>query len=222
MEKNIRSHQLPVTRTAHYATLGTPGPHIKQLWIACHGYGQLSKTFIKRFIPIWDENTLVIAPEGLSRFYWGGFDGPVVASWMTREDRLDEIADYSNMLQQLYTHYTELCDPNVEIYLLGFSQGTATQIRWIMREFPRFNHLILWAGQLPEDLDYQPHLSYFANKQLYFAHGDQDPLITPKRMAIMREIIASSGLSFQEFPYKGVHKVEREALADFVKQITDL
>jgi hypothetical protein len=61
--------------------------------LVTHGYGQLAKTFIRRFEPIMDAQTLVVAPEGLSRFYWGGFDGPVVASWMTREDRLDEIAD---------------------------------------------------------------------------------------------------------------------------------
>ena len=168
----VQLHATEVARTAHYASLGNPGPQVRQLWIVTHGYGQLSKTFIRRFIPICDEQTLVIAPEGLSRFYWGGFDGPVVASWMTREDRLDEIADFCNMLDQLYAHYVPQCHPEVEINLLGFSQGTATQVRWIMRSFPKFHRLMLWAGQLPEDLDYQPQLDYFADKKLFFAYGD--------------------------------------------------
>ena len=208
----VQLHATAVTRTAHYASLGQPGEHIKQLWIVTHGYGQLAKTFIRRFLPIWDEQTLIIAPEGLSRFYWGGFDGPVVASWMTREDRLDEIADFSNMMDQLYEQYVPLCHPEVEINLLGFSQGTATQVRWIMRSFPKFHRLILWAGQLPEDLDYQPHLKYFTEKQLFYAYGDADPFITPKRLAFLEQVIADSGLTFTEIPFAGEHKVEKEAL----------
>lgn len=211
----VQLHATKVERTAHYARLGTPGKHVRQLWLVTHGYGQLAQTFIRRFIPICDEQTLVIAAEGLSRFYWGGFDGPVVASWMTREDRLDEIADFSAMLDQLYEHYVPLCHPEVEINLLGFSQGTATQVRWLMRSFPKFHRLMLWAGQLPEDLDYSPHLDYFAAKQLFYAFGDEDPFITPERLVFLEQIIADSGLSFERIPFSGKHKVEREALVQW-------
>ena len=209
---NPKLHALSVTRTAHYATLGEPGPQVRKLWLVTHGYGQLAKTFVNRFTGIMDEQTLVVAPEGLSRFYWGGFDGPVVASWMTREDRLDEIADFCNMLDQLYEHYVPLCHPEVEIILLGFSQGTATIVRWIMRSFPKFDYLMLWAGQLPEDLDYEPHLKYFETKKLFFAYGDEDPFISPKRKLLMDQILRESKLSFQPVPYVGVHKVDRKAL----------
>lgn len=207
-----RLRALSVTRTAHYATLGEPGPQIKKIWLVTHGYGQLAKTFVNRFTGIMDEETLVVAPEGLSRFYWGGFDGPVVASWMTREDRLDEIADYCNMLDQLYAHYVPLCHPKAEIILLGFSQGTATIVRWIMHAFPRFDYLMLWAGQLPEDLDYEPHQDYFRTKKLFFAYGDEDPFISPERKVLMDQILHDSQLSFQPVPYAGEHKVDRKAL----------
>lgn len=211
----VQLHAAKVTRTAHYASLGNPGQHVRQIWFVTHGYGQLSKTFIRRFIPICDEQTLVIAPEGLSRFYWGGFDGPIVASWMTREDRLDEIADFTNMLDQLYALYVPLCHPDAEINLLGFSQGTATQVRWIMRSFPKFHRLMLWSGQLPEDLDYQPHLDYFADKELFYAYGDADPLITPKRLAFMEGVINGSGLNFTKVPFTGEHKVDKTALSEW-------
>lgn len=215
----VQLHATEVARTAHYASLGKPGPQVRQLWIVTHGYGQLSKTFIRRFIPICDEQTLVIAPEGLSRFYWGGFDGPVVASWMTREDRLDEITDFCNMLDQLYAHYVPQCHPEVEINLLGFSQGTATQVRWIMRSFPKFHRLMLWAGQLPEDLDYQPQLDYFADKKLFFAYGDEDQFITAERLVFMQKVIADAGLQFAEVTYQGGHKVEKEALSEWWERV---
>ena len=35
-----------------------------------------------------------MAPEGLSRFYLEGFSGKVGATWMTREDRLNDIDNY--------------------------------------------------------------------------------------------------------------------------------
>lgn len=220
MSDELQLHSLPVTRTAHFATLGKVGPHIRQLWIVTHGYGQLAKTFIRRFHAIMDDQTLVIAAEGLSRFYWGGFDGPVVASWMTKENRLDEIADYAKMLDQLYTKFVPQCHPEVEINLLGFSQGAATQVRWIMHSFPHFHRLMLWAGQLPEDLDYQPYIDYFADKQLFCAYGDQDPLVTPKRLQFMRKTVADSGLDFEEITYKGEHKVVKAALANWWHAIT--
>jgi len=211
----IIQHQLKVQRTAHYATLGEPGPHIRTLWLVFHGYGQLARRFIRNFVDIADKDTLVVAPEGLSRFYWGGFDGPVVASWMTREDRLYEIADYSAMINQLYEHYLEACPQVERIILLGFSQGTATVVRWLTWTRPHFHHLMLWAGQLPEDIDYKPIQDYFADKSLHFAYGDADPFITPQRMEFMREVIQQSGLTFREFPFVGKHEIVAKALREW-------
>jgi predicted esterase len=214
----VVTHRLAVTRTAHYATLGQTGPAVRSLWIVCHGYGQLARRFIRSFQAIARKDTLIVAPEGLSRFYWGGFDGPVVASWMTREDRLAEIADYSAMLSQLYDQYTTACPQLERIVLFGFSQGTATIVRWLMRAQPHFDQLMLWAGQLPEDIDYSPALDYFADKQLSFAYGDEDPFITPERMAFMREVLAQSKLNFQEFPFSGRHDIPGEALREWWAQ----
>ncbi len=210
-----QKHSLSVLRTAHYATIGEIGPDVKTIWLVFHGYGQLSTSFIKAFEPIVDEHTFVLAPEGLSRFYWGGFDGPIVSSWMTREDRLEEIADYSRMITLLYNQYVPQCAPDVQIVLFGFSQGTATAVRWIMRDFPHFDHLMLWAGQLPEDLDYQPVLDYYSDKQLHFAYGDQDRFITPERLDFMRQVLEESKLSFSEHPFAGKHRVEEEALKEW-------
>ena len=207
-----QKHSLSVLRTAHYATIGEVGPDVKTIWLVFHGYGQLSSSFIKAFEPIAGPDTFVLAPEGLSRFYWGGFDGPVVSSWMTRENRLEEIADYSRMISLLYDQYVPLCAPEVKIVVFGFSQGTATAMRWIMRDFPDFHHLMLWAGQLPEDLDYQPALSYFAGKQLHFAYGDEDRFITPERLDFMQKVIEESGLQFSVHPFAGKHRVEEDAL----------
>ena len=81
-----------------------------------------------------------------------------------------------------------------------------------MQAKPAFQHLVLWAGQLPEDIDYSPALAYFEDKQLHFAYGDTDPFISPERMAFLRKVIADSGLTFAEFSFSGAHEVEANAL----------
>ena len=108
----MREEHLTVQRTARYYTLGAAGPGLRQLVVACHGYGQLAGRFIRHFAPLDDGSRLVVAPEALSRFY---LDEPgtapaaerrVGACWMTREDRLHEIDDYVRYLDALYARVT--------------------------------------------------------------------------------------------------------------------
>ena len=211
------AHKITIARTAHYYTIGEPSAKTERLWMVCHGYGQLAKTFIRRFEALDDGKTLVIAPEGLSKFYWGEFTGKPVASWMTKEHRLDEIEDYCNFFKQLFEKYLPQLSEKVKITLLGFSQGTATVTRWMMRDFPKIDQLILWAGQLPDDLDFTPHADYFNAMKLVFAYGKSDPFLTEKRMARTRELIERNKLNFVEFPFDGKHVVEREALMEVAR-----
>jgi predicted esterase len=208
------SHTIRVPKTAHFYTLGRPGPQVRYCWIACHGYGQLAKNFIHKFTEVARDDTFVLAPEGFSRFYWQGFSGDVGASWMTREDRLSEIADYTNYLQTLYDHFIPRLSPEVRIVLFGFSQGCATHFRWVMKTFPHFDHLLLWAGTVPEDLDYRPHHKYFAFKKLHFVYGTEDPFITDDRLNAHRSLIREQQLDFEVHTFQGKHEVDRNALRE--------
>ncbi|MFN7116110.1 MAG: alpha/beta hydrolase [Saprospiraceae bacterium] len=208
----IEHHTIPVTKTAHYYTIGTPGKHVQYCWIACHGYGQLAQYFIRKFDVIAKGDTLIIAPEGLSRFYTEGLSGKVGASWMTKEDRLLEIEDYTNYLTTLYNYFIPQLADNVQIILLGFSQGCATQMRWITRAFPAFHHLILWAGLVPEDLNYLSHQHYFADKKLHFIYGTEDPFITPERLQQHEQLIDNQQLKLEISTYQGAHSIDRAAL----------
>ncbi|MCI4647702.1 hypothetical protein [Phaeodactylibacter sp.] len=215
----IEEHHLSVQRTARYFTLGHCTAQTNCLVIACHGYGQLAKHFIKKFDVIARPDTVVVAPEGLSRFYWGGLSGNVVSSWMTKEDRLAEIADFSAYLTQLHGHFTADLPANAQIILLGFSQGCATQLRWMAREKPAFSHLVLWAGSIPKDIDYTPVRSYLQGKPLHFVHGTEDPFITPERVATQQALAAQLPMEYQVHTFEGKHTVEREALRDLFEQI---
>ena len=220
-EREAQHHQLKVSRTAHYSTIGKAGKHIKYVWIACHGYGQLAKRFIQKFNSIASEDTLIIAPEGLSRFYWGGVTGEVAASWMTKGDRLKEIEDYTNFISQLYNHFLPQVSADAKIILFGFSQGCATIMRWVMRAFPRFHSLVFWAGMIPEDLDYRPYLSYFSDKTIYFIYGTEDEFLTPPRLDFIQNFIKKQNLVVEESTFEGPHKIIRSELKNLAEKLRD-
>lgn len=209
------AHKITVSRTAHYYTIGEPSKKIKRFWLVCHGYGQLASSFVRRFEGLNDGETLIVAPEGLNKFYWGQFTGKPVATWMTSHVRLDEIADYCNYMQMLYDHFVPLLADDVEIILLGFSQGTATQCRWVMQNFPKFHHLVMWAGVLPDDLDFSPFQSYFSEKKLHFVYGTEDQFLTEKRLNWQRSFAKKNLLEFKEFSFEGKHVVDKDAIWAF-------
>lgn len=210
----IQAHQLKVSRTARYYTIGEASPSVRYCCIACHGYAQLAGHFIRRFDAVAREDTLIIAPEGLSRFYWRGLSGQVAASWMTKEARLEEIADYSAYLTQLYEQFLPQLAPDAQLMLLGFSQGCATQVRWLMRDRPAFHRLVLWAGLLPEDIDYTPAQAYLSSKDFHFVYGEEDPFLTEARLSELRQQFADLDLPVQEQRFTGQHELSRDALKE--------
>src|SRR2546430_248789 len=135
----IAEHAIAVPRTARYYTLGPTHGFPRELWFVCHGYGQLAGRFIQQFAPIDDGTRLIVAPEALSRFYLDPLSerrhqrSPRVgATWMTREDRHAEIADYVSYLDLLSAEVKHhLAGASPRIVFLGFSQGTATVSRWL-------------------------------------------------------------------------------------------
>lgn len=219
LEMEPTAHQMPVSRTAHFYSLGTPSTSTKRFWFVCHGYGQLAQNFIRKFDQVAGAEDYVVAPEGLSRFYWGGLDGPVAASWMTRGDRLDEIKDFTAMLSVIFQQQLTLLSADVEIILFGFSQGCATQVRWLMQERPRFDQLWLWAGFIPEDLNYGPALNYLADKPIHHFLGNADPLLKPIYVEQHQQLFKQQKLEVQEHGYVGDHRVIRSELDRYFKAL---
>lgn len=214
----ISTFHISVPRTARVATAGSLSSKTKYIWIACHGYGEIASEFISSMTAIVREDTYVVAPEALSRFYWGGgFDGKPVASWMTREDRLHEIADYANYLSLLQADLQKQAPRDVQFVLFGFSQGCATVMRWANAKHPICSAIVMWSGILPEDIDYDP--SYYGVVQLYTRAGTLDRFITPERIAQHEALIEKKGLKIDSGTFEGKHKVYADPLAELRDQI---
>ena len=93
---------LDVTKRAKYYQIGEANSSVKKVWMVFHGYAMLSEFFIKKFEVLTDNETLIIAPEALNRFYITENFSRVGASWMTKEDRENDIIENNQYIESLY------------------------------------------------------------------------------------------------------------------------
>ena len=205
-------------KTAHYFTHGALTEKTKFVWVCLHGYGSLAKYFIQKFEFLNPEQHFVVVPEGLNRFYFEGVNERPVASWMTKEDRLDEIADYVEMLERLRKNLNWDRNPDVQVIYLGFSQGVSTLIRWMTNIRPRCNHLMLWAGSIPEDILLEPHQSYFGSFSSHYFIGKSDPYYKVERSNEIEQLLQQAGMKTQLQWFDGEHKIVDTVLQQWVEK----
>lgn len=186
------------------------------MWICLHGYGQLAKYFIPKFEFLDPEIHFVIVPEGLNRFYFEGLSERPVATWMTREDRLDDIADFVLFLEELRRKIGWEQIPGVRVVAFGFSQGVTTLLRWMNDRTPKVDHLVLWAGGVPEDIRYDHRRSYYGAMDSHYFLGDKDPYIKPENLAQRRSLLETGNLHPQLHLYPGEHRVDETVLRTWV------
>jgi predicted esterase len=204
----MRESSLRVSRTARVCTLGEVGPATRQVWIVCHGYGQLASRFLRRFESLDDGSRLIVAPEALNRFY---LDSSVGATWMTSHERLSEIDDYVAYLDRVHAHTLEGIDRDrVELIALGFSQGMSTVARWAARTHARIDRLLLWSGSWPPELE--PTEGMFRGAYVSLVGGTADATTSGAAFERLRDRLAAAGIAVDFVTYEGGHDVEPEPL----------
>ena len=218
----MQEHRLTVSRTARYVTLGPTDGSARDVWLVCHGYGQLAPRFIRHFASLDNGvQRLVVAPEGLSRFYVDGgkgAPGKVGASWMTAECRLEEIEDYLNYLDTVCQPLVGTRDRGtVRFTALGFSQGVATVARWAMRTRFSPDRLILWAGVLPPELDLQNRPSPLQDIEIITVAGDADSLMPSTALVDHESRLVQSGLKHRKLTFSGGHELNVDTLLQLAK-----
>lgn len=180
----------------------------KEIVVIFHGYAQLAKYFIKKFDGIQNHERIVIAPEGLSKFYWNGMNGRVVASWMTKEDRLSEIEDQKMYLDRVMALIREK-NPSAKLTLLGFSQGCATLARWIATSHYEVNRTIFWAGFIPEDV---MELEFFKENNIEFIIGKNDEFILDENREKTIHLMEKMGINHEVILFDGDHTIPENIL----------
>ena len=135
-----------------------------------------------------------------------------MASWMTKEDRLDEIADYTRWLDRVHD-ISGLKRSSIPLTVFGYSQGCATAWRWLINSKPRVDTFIMWSGWLPEDMDYHRHHAYLSTIRLIYVHGESDPYYANDRFSLLKRRFDEAGLKPEIVTHPGGHALERDLLA---------
>jgi predicted esterase len=217
---SAREQRLTVQKTARYYQLGEPGPATREVWICCHGYGQLAGRFIRDFEPSATPSRVIVAPEGLHRFYLDPADRPaadrrVGATWMTREDRETDIADYVRYLDVLSARLLNDAPTHARLVGFGFSQGTATIARWAATTHRPLTRIILWGSGLPPDLDWSLAAARLQRLQVTLAVGDADAFVSAQQLVEQEALLRGHGIPFHTARFAGGHHLD----ADTLKQI---
>ncbi len=227
----IATHRLTVARTARYAVTGAEPEAAARLWIAFHGYGHRAADFLAPFDEIKPADTRVVAPEGLSRFYLesprpdGGHLLRTGASWLTRDDRDDDLRDTLAMVQAVTAreHAAIVAARGTPPLLgvLGFSQGVAMSMRLAvdaaanpsLGRNARVHAHVLWAGGLAHDITDEALRSAWSGTAVHLVMGDRDRFGTDESRAAVRQRLDAIGCAYTEHAFAGGHRLDGEVLA---------
>ena len=219
-----KAHHLEVRKTARYYLNGEPSRNIRDVWFVCHGYGQLAADFIREFDVIESPSRLIVAPEALSRYYiqeGPGFHGPdakIGATWMTREDRDAEIADYIEYLDRLYDRiFEQVSRDDVRVTVFGFSQGGATVNRWLTRGRARADRLLMWGCLLASDSDLNQAATFFRDVELTLVYGTRDQFADTGMIADYERLLTKHDVPYRVEKFAGGHRMDRDTL----RRLTD-
>lgn len=223
----MKERHIRVARTARYYTLGSADSHPREIWLVCHGYQQLARRFLLRFSDLDDGTRLIAAPEALSRFYLHdpatghSKDVPVGATWMTREDRENEIMDYVSFLDGVLDElldevldfvpdevYEESVEVNVRLTVFGFSQGAHTVCRWVAAGEATVQRVILWGAYLPDDFDLERGPERLRSAELILVRGLQDHFVPEEAHALQEKKLEELAIPFRTITHPGGHEID--------------
>ena len=209
---------ISVAKTARYYQIGAANPLVRDLWIVCHGFGQLAVDFAIPFQPLEDDSRLIVVPEALSRFYLDTRPGhsaqsKVGALWLTREDREVEITDIVSYLDALYERILEelashgVARNQIRVHALGFSQGGPAVSRWAARGSAVVDQLVPWAHAIPQDVNLRALGERRPGLIIDVVYGTRDRFIGEDAIEEQRAVLESSGVPYRMHSFSGGHSL---------------
>lgn len=203
----LHEHRATFAKTSPFYTFGQFSKQTTDVWWLFHGYGQLGQYFYKKFEVLPSQTHFFIIPEGISKFYYEGFTGKIGASWLTKYQREQEIADTLQYLREIKRQLQLPSDTRYRTTLLGFSQGASMASRWALSQEVPFDRLVLWAGNFPHDTDDERVKQVLQDKELILVYGTQDEFIERGLVQLERGYFDNLGINLQMITFEGKHEL---------------
>ena len=203
--------------TNTYSTLNSLGPKTKNVWVVFHGIGYLSRYFINFFGELDSDENYVIAPQAPAKYYLNGKYKHVGASWLTKENTDMEIVNVLNNIDSILAK--EQLPTDLNLIVFGFSQGVSIATRWVAKRKVKCDHLVLYAGGLPKELEAKDFVFLDDNKtEVTVIVGDKDEYLTQERMVSEHKRITQLFRgNAKKIIFEGGHVVKKEIINDLAK-----
>ena len=168
--------------------------------VGFHGYKENAAIHMDVLRQIAGTRTLgLISVQGLHRFYSKG--GTVVASWMTKEDREQAIADNIEYIGGVLSAAADEFGMTRPMIYVGFSQGVAMAFRAAAFVLRPCDGLIALASDVPPDV--APLAASLPRTLL--GRGDRDEYYSAEQAATDFQVLTSAGVRVEAYVFSGGH-----------------
>lgn len=199
------------TTSNTYSTLNTYTDKTKNVWFVFHGMGYLSKFFIKYFLHLNPKENFIIAPQAQSKYYQGSDFKHVGATWLTKENTLEETKNVLNYIDEVYKAEKPKQMPH--FIVLGFSQGVSIATRWIASRKIDCNHIVLHSGGIPKELKPEDFSFFKDSVKVTYLYGNKDQYINKARKK--EELLKGKhlfGNHLNIHVFEGIHEMNTDFL----------
>jgi dienelactone hydrolase len=167
--------------------------------IGFHGYTENAEIQMARLAAVaGDENWTLVSAQGLHRFYRGKTP-EISASWMTRQDRDDMIADNIEYADRIVDAVVK---PPAKIVTLGFSQGVAMAFRAALSGRVHADAVVAVGGDIPPELLADPGIQF---PSVLLARGETDEWYTASKLDNDVTALRARGITPATSVYPGGH-----------------
>jgi len=175
---NSEEKEISYQSTNTYSTLNTLSTKTKNVWLVFHGMSYLSRYFLKYFKGLNSEENYIIAPQAPSKSYIQPAFKHVGASWLTRENTTTETENIIRYIDAILK--TEKIPNDVNLIVLGYSQGVSIAMRYIVKRQLHCDKLVLMSGGIPKELKKEEF--EFQNAEVKHIYGIHDEYLDKERM----------------------------------------
>ena len=209
----FNKHHISFEFSSSYITYNKLTDKTENIWIVFHGYGQLSKYFIRRFDVLEGDKNYIIAPQGLSKFYVDEDFKNVGASWLTKEDKESDLLNQQKYLIKLMDELKSKIDfSKIKINLFGFSQGVSAFTRLLINYNMKIDNIIIWAGWVPDEF-FNINKNVLKDTNLFFVVGNKDKYYNnPIMKGYIEKFKKTLNKEIDYFVFDGGHIVDRKVL----------
>jgi len=212
----VESRQIATRVHGHYLLEVPPAPH--GCLVGFHGYGENAERHLAelRRIP-GAAGWALCAVQALHPFY--NRQGEVIASWMTRFNREQAIADNVAYVAGVVAEVRRDLPEGICLAYLGFSQGAAMAYRAAAGSGHPCQGVIVLGGDLPPELG-ERDLSGFP--PVLLGRGTSEEWYDAAKMEHDVELLQAKGVDIHPLIFAGGHEWTDEFRAAVARFLLDI